>query len=262
MRAIMRFNTRKNGVMVLLACLWLILAGCEVQGRRQDQYNQIHQQSIATATHLIDARKTEILHQTIPRGGARLLSKKSSPKNQKAVTSKPTQKVSDSSSAGATIPSHVFNLIKSIVGAGVLGLPAGIAAFGDAPSAVLPALGLLMAIGTMSAYGFSLIGRLCYYTKSYSYRQVWEKTVSPTTAWIPAAACLLVTSCSVLTYSMILSNTIPALASFLNPNWSLSATQGLLGITLVVLLPLCLLKNLKSLAPFSLLGIIGMVYTR
>jgi hypothetical protein len=33
----------------------------------------------------------------------------------------------------------------------------------------------------------------------------------------------------------------------------------LLVVTGVILLPLCLLKNLKSLAPFSLLGVMGMV---
>jgi len=162
---------------------------------------------------------------------------------------------------GAALASHVFNLIKSIVGAGVLGLPAGVAAFGNAPSAIVPALVLLVVIGSMSAYGFSLIGRLCSYTHTTSYRQVWEETVGPKSGWIPALFCLLVTGCSVLAYSMILSNTIPALAAFLNDTWKITAQQGLLGITLAVLLPLCLLKDLKSLAPFSLVGIIGMIYT-
>lgn len=36
---------------------------------------------------------------------------------------------------------------------------------------------------------------------------------------------------------------------------------SLIGLTLIVLLPLCLLKNLSSLAPFSLAGIAGMLYT-
>lgn len=42
---------------------------------------------------------------------------------------------------------------------------------------------------------------------------------------------------------------------------TISATNSLLGITGLVLLPLCLLRNLSSLAPFSLLGSAGMVYT-
>jgi len=45
---------------------------------------------------------------------------------------------------------EIFNLVKSIVGAGVLSLPAGIAAFGDAPSAAIPATILITVIGAIS----------------------------------------------------------------------------------------------------------------
>jgi amino acid permease len=164
--------------------------------------------------------------------------------------------------AGASVPNLVLNLIKNIVGAGVLGLPAGIAAFGDAPSAVLPALFLIILMGSMSAYGFSLIGRLCAYTKTPSYRAAWEVALQDTTtSWIPAVACMMVTCSLILSYSMILSRTVPDLILFAKPNLYVSPTEGLLGVTLMVLLPLCLLKDLKSLAPFSLIGISGMLYT-
>lgn len=41
----------------------------------------------------------------------------------------------------------------------------------------------------------------------------------------------------------------------------IARTTALLGITGTTLLPLCLLKNLSSLAPFSLVGVTGMLYT-
>lgn len=85
----------------------------------------------------------------------------------------------------ATIPNEIFNLVKSIVGAGVLSLPAGIAAFGNAPSAVLPAVALICMIGGFSAYGFSLIGRVCSYTGGQSYRGAWSESVGDETSWIP-----------------------------------------------------------------------------
>ena len=85
----------------------------------------------------------------------------------------------------ATIPNEIFNLVKSIVGAGVLSLPAGIAAFGNAPSAVLPAVLLICIIGGFSAYGFSLIGRVCSYTGGVSYRGAWSGSVGDETSWIP-----------------------------------------------------------------------------
>lgn len=66
--------------------------------------------------------------------------------------------------SGATIPNEVFNLVKNIVGAGVLSLPAGVAAFGNAPSALIPATVLIAVIGAMSGYCFSLIGRVCEMT--------------------------------------------------------------------------------------------------
>jgi hypothetical protein len=160
----------------------------------------------------------------------------------------------------ASIPNEVFNVIKSIVGAGVLGLPAGIASFGNAPTAVIPAMILLVTIGALSAYGFSLIGIVCAKTKSTSYRQAWSRSVGEATAWMPALACLLVTACSVLTYSMILADTVPSVIRTVT-GFTVGRTYALLGMTTFILTPLCLLKNLKSLAPFSLVGILGMVYT-
>lgn len=85
----------------------------------------------------------------------------------------------------ASIPNEVFNLVKSIVGAGVLSLPAGIAAFGNAPSAIIPAVALICIIGGFSAYGFSLIGRVCSYTGGQSYRGAWSESVGEETSWIP-----------------------------------------------------------------------------
>jgi len=165
-----------------------------------------------------------------------------------------------SSDGGAPIPYMIFNLVKSIVGAGVLGLPAGVAAFGSTKLALVPSIALISVIGMLSAYCFSLIGRICAYTSSVSYRQAWERSVSSKSSWIPALACFMVTSCSVLAYSMILSDTIPTLLSAFTP-YTVSRTQALLGVTFVALLPLCLMKSLKALGPFSLVGIIGMIYT-
>jgi amino acid permease len=159
----------------------------------------------------------------------------------------------------ASIPNEVFNLVKSIVGAGVLSLPAGIAAFGNAPSAIIPAVALICIIGGFSAYGFSLIGRVCSYTGGQSYRGAWSESVGEETSWIPAVTCTFKTCFAVLSYSMILGDTIRAL--LMTAGVETTRTLALLGVTGTTLLPLCLLKNLSSLAPFSLVGIAGMFYT-
>jgi amino acid permease len=154
---------------------------------------------------------------------------------------------------------HCFNLIKATVGVGVLSLPAGIAAFADAPSAVLPAAGLIATIGAIAAYNFSLLGRLCAITGATSYRDAWSKSVGESTAWIPGSSCVIKTCFAVLAYSMVLGDTFSAL--FETIGMSVSREKALVGLTLTVLLPLCLLKDLSSLAPFSLAGIAGMLYT-
>uniref|UniRef100_A0A7S2R064 Amino acid transporter transmembrane domain-containing protein n=1 Tax=Eucampia antarctica TaxID=49252 RepID=A0A7S2R064_9STRA len=159
----------------------------------------------------------------------------------------------------ASMSNMIFNLVKSVVGAGVLSLPAGIGAFGNAPSAVLPATVLIAIFGGLSGYAFSLLGRVCAYTGALSYREAWSKTVGEETSIIPAASCTFKTSVAILAYSMILADTGKALFSTVGVNISRSNT--LFGITGAFLLPLCLLKNLASLAPFSLLGVVGMGYT-
>ena len=160
----------------------------------------------------------------------------------------------------ATITNEIFNLVKSIVGAGVLSLPYGIATYGNAPSAILPAIALIAIFGLLSGYGFGLIGRVCALTKSTSYKTAWETSISPSTSYIPAVAVTFKTICATLAYSMILGDTFYSLLGSIGIT-HLSKTMVLSTVTATVLLPLCLLKNLSSLAPFSLLGSLGMVYT-
>ena len=166
---------------------------------------------------------------------------------------------SSSTNEGATVPEMIFNLVKGIVGAGVLSLPAGIAAFADAPSAVVPAVGLIALIGILSGYGFALIGRVCSYTNTKSYRDAWTATVGEESSWVPAVAVTFKTICAILAYSMILGDTFVSLLATIGI--AASKTTVLIAITSTILLPLCLLKNLASLAPFSLVGSLGMIYT-
>lgn len=159
----------------------------------------------------------------------------------------------------ASMSNEMFNMVKALVGVGVLSLPAGIAAFGDAPSAAIPAAILITTIGAIAAYNFSLLGRLCAITGATSYRGAWEKTVGESTAWIPGSSCVIKTFFAVLAYSLVLGDTFSAL--FKTVGLTVSREVSLIGLTLTVLLPLCLLKDLSSLAPFSLAGIAGMLYT-
>jgi amino acid permease len=137
--------------------------------------------------------------------------------------------------------------------------PAGVAAFGNAPSAMIPATVLIAVMGVISAYTFALIGRVCQATNTMSYAEAWDVTVGKSTSFIIAFSCFIDCWFGNLSYSMILADTISNLLA--SVGIAATRTQSLLGVTGVVLLPLCLMKNLASLAPFSLVGIIGMLYT-
>ena len=159
----------------------------------------------------------------------------------------------------ATIPNEIFNLVKCIVGAGVLSLSAGVAAFGSAPSALIPAAFLIAIMGATSAYTFILLARVSAMTGATSYADAWNKTREKGTAWIIAASSALDCFAGNLTYAMVLADTYKALLSFIGIG--VTQTHALLGLTSSVLLPLCLVQDLSALAPFLLVGISGMLYT-
>jgi len=135
----------------------------------------------------------------------------------------------------------------------------GIAAFGNAPSALIPATFLTLFTGGISAYTFMLIARVCKMTGATSYADAWDKTRGTKTAWIVALSSALDCFMGNLSYSMILADSIRDLLS----TFSIvtTRTRSLIGVTTLILLPLCMVKNLATLAPFSLLGITGMAYT-
>mmetsp|Transcript_1987 Transcript_1987/g.5258 ORF Transcript_1987/g.5258 Transcript_1987/m.5258 type:complete len:502 (-) Transcript_1987:233-1738(-) len=160
----------------------------------------------------------------------------------------------------STISESVSNLVKSIVGVGILGVPAGVAAFGDSPGALVPALAAIIFMGLVSAYTFGLIGQVCSWTGASSYGEAWEKSVGTRTAWIPSLSCTIDCFGGNISFSMVLADTFKRLFEAMTGG-SISRTNALLVVTVFVLLPLCLLKNLSSLAPFSLLGCLGTLYT-
>jgi hypothetical protein len=61
---------------------------------------------------------------------------------------------------------------------GVLSLPSGLAFATDDPSAIVPASLLCLLFGGLSAYSFSLIGKICQDTNSETFSEAWANTVS------------------------------------------------------------------------------------
>ena len=162
----------------------------------------------------------------------------------------------------ATVSSSTFNLAKSIIGAGVLSLPSGISFFADVPSAILPASIMCAVMGLVSAYTFSLIGRVCEKTGATSFQDAWGKTIDPKSAWTISAGITAMCFLASLAYSIIIGDSFTSLATSFNlPRLLAERSNVILLITTFVLFPLCSLKSLNSLSPFSLLGLGGTLYT-
>jgi hypothetical protein len=89
-------------------------------------------------------------------------------------------------------------------------------------------------------------------TWTVTFREAWEETMGSEGAVWVALCNTLKPALGNLGYSMILADTVRAL--FETMDLSVSRTTSLFFITIVALLPLCMLKNLKVLAPFSILG--------
>lgn len=105
---------------------------------------------------------------------------------------------------GSSISTSVFNLAKTILGAGIFSLPAGVAAFSDRRTALMPACVALVIMGLLSAYSFSSIGRACATSDSTSFSEAWQKIVSPSTSKGIASIITFKTFLGCLMYSMIL----------------------------------------------------------
>lgn len=161
----------------------------------------------------------------------------------------------------SSVRQSTVNLVKNIVGAGMLSLPAGVAAFSSSPKAVLPSLVLALLAAFFSAYGFVLIAEACAATGESTYTRVWARTVSSSTQFLPAIACLAKAAIGCIAFSMILGDCISLMIAPLDlPAIVASRDSVILTITLLVLYPLCSMKSLAPLAKFSLLGVLSNFY--
>ena len=148
------------------------------------------------------------------------------------------------------------------LGAGVLSLPAGVAAMGDISGALIPASVLLSVLGLLSAYSFYSIGRTCAQEKASSLGEAWEKIIGKDSAWMVTLSCLVTPLGAALAYSIVLGDFFSSLARSAGVKGVLAMRQtSILVVTLLALYPLCLLKSLAALAPVSIIGVISVLLT-
>ena len=165
-------------------------------------------------------------------------------------------------SGGATVSSSIINLSKNIVGSGVLALAAGIAAFTSSPFGVVPATLILLALGGLSGYTFSLIARVGDEVGADTYRDTWAKVFGEKTALLPALTVAFKTYVGGLSYSIILGDSFASIAALAGlPPALQSSNAWIIALSAFVLLPLSLMRDLSSLAIGSVIGTAGTLYT-
>ena len=159
------------------------------------------------------------------------------------------------------ITAGTFNLAKNVLGAGVLSLGSGVAFFSDVKTALVPACGLTVLMGAISTHAFKLIGEVCAKTNADTLEEAWTKLVGSGSQMVGLSITML-TFMAALAYSIILSDSFTTLGTTFNaPQFLQTRNNMLLTLTLGLLLPLCSLKSLTALAPFSILGLVGVAYT-
>ena len=161
----------------------------------------------------------------------------------------------------ATVASEIVNIIKNLIGTGVLSLSGGMALFSnDVWVAVPTAAFWLLVLGAISGYFCLLIAKVCHLTNSLTYRDCWDSTmVGSRLGAMVSLVNTLNPAFGNLAYSAVLSQTFVSLFQTLGLEFN--RVESLLIITVTLLLPLCWLKNLNALAPFSAFGTMGIFLT-
>ena len=165
------------------------------------------------------------------------------------------------SSGTSTIMASIFNLAKTILGAGVLSLPFGVASFSDKPSALYLASFLLVLMGATSAYSFSSIAHACQLHGVTTFSEAWAKSVSPRSACLISFIITFKTFFACLAYSIIIGDSFSQILSSLRlPGPLASRNSVIVGLSSLVVLPLCCLRKLDALKYTSILGLLGTLY--
>lgn len=172
--------------------------------------------------------------------------------------------VEPSDNSGTRPGAMSVNLAKNIVGGGVLSLPAGAgeivkaseAAGADHTAVTMVLLALSIGFGTLSAFGFYLVGEVCARTGATSYREAWRRTIGEQYSWVPALGSLICCLTGAVACLSVLGDTgidMAAGSSFA----FISRDQLLVGVATTMLFPMCLLPSLAPLAFASALGMLG-----
>mmetsp|Transcript_3009 Transcript_3009/g.8484 ORF Transcript_3009/g.8484 Transcript_3009/m.8484 type:complete len:472 (+) Transcript_3009:308-1723(+) len=171
----------------------------------------------------------------------------------------PTSEMVPGPIGSATIVSETINISKNLIGSGVLSLSGGIALYSDNPNAMWSASFWIVILGAVFGYFCIVIAKVCQMTGSTTYRGCWEATFGRKGARFVAIVQMLLAAQGDVAYATVLSQTFRSLLESVGIYWG--RVTCLLVITVFPILPLCLMKDLNNLAPYSAVGVAGIGVT-
>ena len=165
----------------------------------------------------------------------------------------------DEKEGQATVASTIASMSKNLIGCGALSLANGIAICANTRNAIWAGNFWIVLLGAIFGFMCYLIGEVCQMTGRTTYRGIWQETVGHKGAGLVSVANALKAAIADLAYASILSDTTKSL--FASMGLHVPRVTCLLLVTVSAVLPLCMMKNLHVLAPFSVLGTVGIGLT-
>jgi len=141
-----------------------------------------------------------------------------------------------------------ISLFKTIVGGGILALPAGMAAAQG--TGILPGLAILALHAGVSAYTYALVGRSVAATRARTFAELWGKAFGTGTAWIIDLIIVGVAGGAALTYNCFTGDLLKQLTG-------VDRTKAILLLTLFPIGPLALLRDLSALKHSTIAGLVA-----
>mmetsp|Transcript_21351 Transcript_21351/g.58730 ORF Transcript_21351/g.58730 Transcript_21351/m.58730 type:complete len:470 (-) Transcript_21351:395-1804(-) len=158
----------------------------------------------------------------------------------------------------SSVTMTIVQIVNNVAGAGILTLGAGMAA----GVGWIPAVLICVLVGALSGYTFFLIGAACDMTGETSFKGLWSRTMGKESTWLVDGSITLVCLSAAIIYSGILGDVATSLLSLSGVTTTSSTrTLAICALTVAVLTPLSLLKDLSALAFTSAIGCGAILYT-
>eukprot|EP01083_Nonionella_stella_P149128 473207_1 len=159
--------------------------------------------------------------------------------------------------ASSGVAADIINLVKCLVGAGILITPWAFSLAGLIPSIIL-----LFFAFVCTSYSFLMACKAADITGKMIFAEIWESVYGPKYAPVSDIIIALYNYFTCTGYIILVGDFLPKVFEFFDDSFFMAnRTSAILVCVVVVLLPLSLLKDMNSLRFSSALGILCIIFT-